>query len=59
MTKNFEFMYDGKKRYVVDALYEEEYNTIVGLEETKAGKSSNQIKRYSIEKIINQKELND
>ncbi len=50
-TKTFTFVYDGSKRHVVDASYEPEYNSIVGMELTKAGKKSNQIKRYKLEKI--------
>lgn len=51
MTKKYTFMYDNKKRVVVDASFEEEYNSIVGMEVTKDGKKSNQIKRYKVEKI--------
>jgi len=51
MTKKYTFIYDGSKRHVVDASYEPETNTIIGMEETKAGKKSNQIKRYKAEKM--------
>ena len=50
-TKTYDFIYAGSKRHVVDASYEPDTNTIIGLEETKAGKKSDQIKRYSVEKI--------
>lgn len=52
MTKKYTFTYDGKKRIVVDASFEEEYNSIIGLEIDKDGKKSNQIKRYKVEKIV-------
>lgn len=50
-TKTYDFFYDGTKRHVVDASFEPEHNTIVGLEETKGKKKTNQIKRYSVDKI--------
>lgn len=58
-TKTYDFVYDGTKRHVVDATFEPEHNTIVGLEETKAGKKSGQIKRFSVEKITKMKKEKD
>ncbi len=48
-TKTYDFTYNGKKRRVVDATYEPEHNTIVGLEETKGRQKTNQVKRYRVE----------
>jgi hypothetical protein len=58
-TKTYDFTYDGKKRHVVDATYEPEHNTIVGLEETKGRKNTNQVKRYNVDKMSELKEDNE
>jgi hypothetical protein len=55
-TKTYDFTYDGAKRHVIDATFEPEHNTIVGMEETKGGKKTEQIKRYSVDKITKKKE---
>jgi hypothetical protein len=51
----FEFTYDGKKRKVTDVTLEPSTDTIVGFERTKSGKPTEQVKRYSVEKMKNTK----
>lgn len=50
-TKTFDFSYAGSRRHVVDASYEPDTNSIIGLEETKGKEKTNQVKRYSLDKV--------
>jgi hypothetical protein len=53
--ETYTFEYDGSKRSVTDITIEPETDTIIGFERTKAGKPSDKVKRFSVEKMKNVK----
>ena len=51
------FRYAGFARYVENVTMEWKTNTLIGMERRKAGKFSNKIKRYSLNKVEGELDL--
>jgi hypothetical protein len=51
--QEWQFTYNRARRAVTDITVEPETNTIIGFERTKSGKSSDKVKRYSLDKMKN------
>ena len=51
------FKYAGFARYVENVTFEWDTKTLIGMERRKAGKFSNKIKRYSLEKVEGEMEV--